>query len=121
MGGRFMKLEFSGDMMGEPFNGLGLYGYDNVSKKFTSVWVDSMGTGMMQGTGELSADGKVLTWKFTFNCPIAKKPVVMREVETITGPNTRKLEMFGPEPKTGKEYKMMVIEFTRTKEAQAKS
>ena len=27
----------------------------------------------MNGTGELSDDGKTMTWKYTFNCPITKK------------------------------------------------
>jgi hypothetical protein len=123
MDGRFMKLEVTGDMPGMgPFNGLGLYGYDNVTKKFVSTWTDSCGTTMMQGTGDLSEDGKTLNWKFTCSCPIAKKMVVVREVETISGPDRRKLEMFGPDPKSGKEYKTMVIEFTRKKgDAQARS
>ena len=114
MGGRFMKLEYTGGMVGMPekFTGLGLYGYDNVSKKFESNWIDNSGTGMMHGTGDLSEDGKVLTWKYTFNDPIAKKMITMREVETLTGPGARKLEMYGPD-KAGKEYKIMQIEFTR--------
>ena len=37
----------------------------------------------------------------------------MREVETITGPNTKTLEMFGTDPKSGKEFKMMSIELTK--------
>ena len=122
MGGRFMKLEYTGEMPGMPekFTGLGLYGYDNVAKKFASTWIDSTGTGMMNGTGDLSEDGKVLTWKCTFNDPMAKKAITMREVETILSPDTRKLEMYGPD-KTGKEYKMMLIEFTKKKgEAPAK-
>ena len=65
------------------------------------------------GTGELSPDGKTLTWKYTYTCPINKKPTLLREVETITGPNTKTLEMFGTEPKSGKEFKMMSIELTR--------
>lgn len=121
MGGRFLQLEFKSEMMGEAFTGLGLYGYDNVAKKFSSTWIDNMGTAMLQGTGGLSEDGKVLTWKYTYHCPIAKKLVTMREVETMAGPNSRKLEMYGPEPKSGKEYKMMVIELTRAKEAPAKN
>ena len=114
MDGRFVKCEMKGEMPGMgPYNGYGLYGFDNVSKKFQSVWLDNHGTGMMVGEGELSSDGKVLTWKYTGNCPITKKAMVMREIETITGPNTKTLEMFGPEPKTGKEFKMMSIELTR--------
>jgi hypothetical protein len=114
MDGRFVKCDIAGDMPGMgPFTGFGLYGYDNVGKKFQCTWVDNCGTGMMVGTGELSSDGSTLTWNFTYNCPIAKKPVTMREIETITGPNTKTLEMFGADPKSGKEYKMMSIEFTK--------
>lgn len=114
MDGRYTKCEIKGEMPGMgPFEGFGLYGYDNVSKKFVSSWIDNQGTGMMQGTGELSDDGKVMTWKFEFNCPITKKPAIMREVETVTGPNTKRFEMFGPDPKTGKEQKMMTIDFTK--------
>jgi hypothetical protein len=96
-----------------PFNGFGIYGFDNVSQKFQSTWIDNMGTGMMVGTGELSPDGKSVTWDFTYNCPIQKKPVHMREVDTFTSPNSRTLEMFGADPKSGKEYKMMSIELTK--------
>lgn len=114
MDGRFIKVEMTGEMPGMgPYNGLGVYGFDNVSQKFVSTWIDNHGTGIMQGTGELSADGKTTTWKYTGNCPITKQPVVMREIETITGPDSKTLEMFGPEPKTGKEYKVMRIELTR--------
>jgi hypothetical protein len=37
----------------------------------------------------------------------------MRQVETITGPTTKTLEMTGADPKSGKEFKMMSIELTR--------
>ncbi|MEX0777997.1 MAG: DUF1579 domain-containing protein [Phycisphaeraceae bacterium] len=114
MDGRYTKCEMAGDMPGMgPYNGFGIYGFDNVSQKYVSTWIDNHSTGIMTGMGEASADGKTLTWKFTYNCPITKKPVVMREVETNTGPNTKTLEMFGPDPKTGKEFKMMRIELTK--------
>ena len=114
MDGKFIKVETKGEMPGMgPFNGFGLYGYDNVSEKFQSTWIDNMGTGMMIGTGDLSSDGDTLTWNFTYNCPIAKKPVKMREVERRTGKDTATLEMFGTDPKSGKEYKMMEIAMTR--------
>jgi len=114
MDGRFTKCEFKGDMPGMgPFSGFGIYGFDNVSQKFVSTWIDNMGTGMMQGTGEASADGKVITWNYTYNCPITKKPTKMREIETITGPNSKTLEMWGIDPKSGKEFKSMFIEMTR--------
>jgi hypothetical protein len=114
MDGRYTKVEMEGEMPGMgPFSGLGLSGFDNVSQKFVSTWIDNQGTGIGYGTGELSPDGKTLTWEFNFNCPITKKPTVMREVDTVTGPNSKTLEMFGPDPKTGKEFKMMTIELTK--------
>ena len=114
MDGRYVKVEVNGEMPGMgPYKGMGIYGYDNMAEKFVSNWIDNHSTGIMQGEGTLSPDGKTLTWTFTFHCPINDKPTTMREVETITGENTKTLEMFGADPKTGKEYKMMRIELTR--------
>ena len=114
MDGRYTRCEITGEMPGMGmYNGFGLYGYDNVAEKFQSTWIDNHGTGMMIGTGELSPDGKTLTWRFTYNCPITKKPAVMREVERLTSDNEKTLEMFGTDPKSGKEFKMMEIHFTR--------
>jgi hypothetical protein len=114
MDGRFIKVEMKGDMPGAgPFQGGGIYGYDNVMKKFVSSWIDNQSTGIMQGDGELSDDGKSITWNYKFSCPITKKRVALKEVDTTTGPDTKKLEMWTDDPKTGKNYKMMSIEFTR--------
>ncbi len=114
MDGRFTKCEWAGEMPGMgPFSGLGIYGFDNVSKKFVSVWIDNHGTGIMKGEGELSPDGKTTTWEYAFNCPVTKKPAVMRDIEKITGLNAKTFEMFGTDPKSGKEFKMMRIELTR--------
>ena len=114
MDGRFTKAEFDGEIPGMgPYHGVGISGYDNVSQKFVSTWIDNHSTGIMTGTGDLSSDGKTTTWNYTYTCPIAKKPVVMRQVDTMTGPNTMTMEMSGPDPKTGKDFKMMKIELTK--------
>lgn len=114
MDGRYTRCEVQGEIPGMgPFNGLGIYGYDNVAKKFVATWLDNHSTGLMNGEGTLSKDEKTLTWKYTFHCPITKKPTIMRQVETFTSPTTKTMVMYGPDPKTGKEYKMMSIEMTR--------
>ena len=72
MDGRFTRCEVEGEMPGMgPFNGFGIYGYDNVSQKFVGSWIDNCGTGIMQGTGEMSADGKVMTWNMELASPSA--------------------------------------------------
>lgn len=114
MDGRYIQMEMDGEMPGMgPYKGLGIYGFDNIKQEFVSTWIDNHGTGIMTGTGELSDDGKSISWEYSGYCPINKKDITMREVDTITGPNSRKLEMWGPNPKTGEVFKMMEIELTR--------
>ncbi|HWB19350.1 MAG TPA: DUF1579 family protein [Phycisphaerales bacterium] len=114
MDGRFVKCEVAGEMPGMGmFNGFGLYGYDNVGKTFQCTWIDNMGTGMMQGTGELSSDKTTLTWTMKFNCPIAKKCLTMKEIDKTIDKNNKVMEMWGPDPKSGEVYKVMEIKFTR--------
>src|SRR5688572_605837 len=50
--GLWLVSDFTGDMMGQPFQGHGIYGYDPSKKKYTGVWVDSMEAklGVMEGT-----------------------------------------------------------------------
>lgn len=114
MDGRFFKVEMTGQMPGMGvYNGMGIYGYDNVAEEFQGIWIDNHGTGMMRGTGQLSDDGKTLTWDYAYNCPLREGPCKMHEIERITGENTKTLEMHGTDPKSGKEFKIMEINFTR--------
>jgi len=122
MDGRFAKTEVSSDMPGMgPFMGFGLSAFDNVSQSFQSTWIDNMATGIMTGKGELSSDGQTLSWTYTFNCPITKKPAVMRVVDHDTGKDAMSEEIFTTDPHTGKEFKMMQTEYTRSGGAAAGS
>ncbi|MCC6423831.1 MAG: DUF1579 family protein [Phycisphaerales bacterium] len=114
MDGRYLQWVVNGQTqgMGE-YHGLGFYGFDNVSGQFVSSFMDNHSTGISRGVGKLSEDGKVLTWEYTFSCPITKGPAVMREVLTRTGENTRTWDMYGKDPKTGKDGQMMHIEMER--------
>jgi hypothetical protein len=114
MDGRYFKGEMAGVVPGMgPYSGMGIMGFDNVSQKFVANWLDNHSTGIMNGTGELSPDGKTVNWKYDYNCPITKKPTVMRQIETNTEDGKKTLEMFGIDPKSGKEFKMMRIELAK--------
>jgi hypothetical protein len=114
MDGRYIQVEMSGEMPGMgQFNGVGIYGYDNVKQEFVSCWFDNHSTGIMNGTGEMSDDGKTITWNYSGTCPITRKPIEVKDVETVTGPNTKVIESFAPDRKTGEVYKMMRIELTK--------
>ena len=111
LGGRFLQQEFTGDMMGSPFNGIGVTGYDNHTKKYVSTWMDSMGTAILVFEGTASADGKTITQESRYDDPI-KGPMKWRSVTKIVDDNTHVFEMYETD-KRGKEEKMMEITYTR--------
>ena len=109
--GRFLQQECTGDMMGSPFTGIGVTGYDNHTKKYVSTWMDSMGTGIYFFEGTASADGKTITQKGRYDDPI-EGPMKWRAVTKIVDDNTQVFEMYGT-GKNGKDTKMMEITYTR--------
>jgi hypothetical protein len=112
MDGRFCQEQVNGDMMGRPFNGMGLTGYDNAQKKYVGTWIDNMGTGMMTSQGTPDASGNVVNWKGQSADPMTGKAMTHRMVSRFVDDNHMTYEMFGPGP-TGKEYKMMEIAYER--------
>ncbi|MCW5757670.1 MAG: DUF1579 family protein [Phycisphaeraceae bacterium] len=57
MGGRFLKQDFHGDMMGSKFHGIGLTGYHKTLQRFEGVWFDDSNTAMSYFTGKKNNDG----------------------------------------------------------------
>ncbi len=118
LGGRYIECITTGmmDMGGQkmPFEGRGLYGFNNVTKKYESTWIDNMGTGFMNATGSVSEDGAVMNWTATCADPMTGQMMTMREVDTHKDANSSVLEMFGPGP-DGKEFRMMEITYSRKK------
>jgi hypothetical protein len=119
MDGRYIQELSSGQMMGAPFNGMGLYGFDNVSGKFVSSWIDNMGTGIMMSVGTADASGKVINWNGTMNDPVTGKATKERMVMTIADDDHHTFEMFGIPPGGKKETKMMTIDYVRSTSAAA--
>ncbi len=111
IGGRFLQQVFTGEMMGSPFTGMGVTGYDNHTEKYVSTWMDSMGTGIYFFEGSASADGKTISQKAHYDDPI-RGPMTWRSVTKIVDENTHLFEMYSTD-KRGKEEKMMEITYTR--------
>jgi tellurite resistance-related uncharacterized protein len=115
--GHYLQQFYTGDMMGAPFTGINLLGYNNHTKKYESVWLDSMSTAIYFFAGKGSADGKTITQECSYDDPV-KGPAVWRSVTRIKDDNTLEFEMF-IKPKGGKEEKMMEMTVSR-KEAAAR-
>lgn len=114
LGGRWLEQEFSGTVMGQPFQGMGLLGYDNVKGKYESHWFDSMSTGSMKSEGDYDTSTKTLKDKGTFSCPIsAAKTQDVRSEWQMVNKNKMVFSLFGKGPEGGPEFKMMEIVYTR--------
>ena len=111
--GRVLVEQFSGTMMGSPFTGHGMTGYDNVSNKYWSTWNDSMSTGLMVSSGTCDAKD-ACTFTGTWNDPVKKGPTKSRMTSRWTDKDTEVFEMYGPD-KQGKEMKMMEMTYKRAK------
>jgi hypothetical protein len=111
LGGRFLQQEFTSEVMGSSYIGIGVIGYDNHTKKYVSTWMDSMSTHIYFFEGSGSADGKTITQECRYDDPI-KGPMKWRSVTRIVDDNTHVFEMYGSD-KSGKEEKMMEITYTR--------
>ena len=109
--GRFLQEECTGEMMGQPFTGIGVHGYDNLAKKYVTTWMDSMGTGIFFMDGTASADGKTITLHGSHKDPMGGT-MKHRAVWKFVDANTQTFEMYGM-GQHGKDMKMMEITYTR--------
>ncbi|MGZ8186756.1 MAG: DUF1579 domain-containing protein [Methylobacter sp.] len=109
--GRFLQQEFTGNMMGKPYSGVGISAYDNLRKRYVSTWMDTMSTGIfiMEGTG--SADGKTITLTGKHAEPGGGQ-MTHRAIWKIIDNNNQTFDMYGAHH-GGKEMKMMEITYTR--------
>ena len=117
LGGRYQTSAIKGDMMGQPFEGMSTLAYDNFRKVFISTWVDNMGTGLMKMEGAWNDATKSITFTGKMVDPSrgTGEECDFKEVFTIVDDNNQKMEMYGPDPQTGKEFKTMELKMTRKK------
>jgi len=106
--GRFLEEEFHGEMMGKPFTGRSLMGYDNIKQTFNTVWVSDMQTSMVTSEGKGEKDNKVITLVGKSNCPVTgRKDISMKTVFRAISPDKYVFEMFNDGAKS------MEIMYTR--------
>jgi hypothetical protein len=92
LGGRYLQQEYTGVMMGEPFSGFNLIGFDNQRQKFVSTWIDTMSTGIYYFEGQADAAGTI-TQEGSYEDP-DKGPATWRSVTRFVDENTLVYEMY---------------------------
>lgn len=117
--GRYQIQEYASEFpMGEglppmPFQGMGLTGYDNATHEFTSVWIDSMGTGTMITKGRREPSGELVT-RGEMVMPTGDKAQT-RLVLRHTGKDSFVFEMYMTTDFAPGESKSMELVYTRAK------
>ena len=61
--GRVLTERYEGNMMGRPFVGHGMTGYDNAMGKYWSTWNDNMSTGLMTSWGTWDEAKKAIVFE----------------------------------------------------------
>jgi hypothetical protein len=111
LGGRYQESVNTGNMMGMPFEGRSLVGYDNVRKIMQSTWVDNMGTGIMTLEGKFDEKTNTATLTGKGVDAATGKVENVRQVMKFIDEKNQKMEMYMT--KNGKEFKNMEIIFTK--------
>jgi hypothetical protein len=113
LGGRFLYEESLGEMMGQPFEGRGYYGYDNFKNKYVFFWIDNSATSIFTGEGDYNPAEKTITFNCKMDDPMTgekNKPITAKVV--LTSDTSHTFEMW-EKGKTGKQMKTAEITYTK--------
>lgn len=114
LGGRVVAEKVaSPGMMGQPFEGYGLTGFDNVTQEYWGTWSDTMGTGVMTSRGKCDDKG-ACTFTGEYVDAMTGKKKITRMTSRDEGPD-KELHEFWEKGPDGKEYKGMELVYTRKK------
>ena len=112
LNGRFLEEEFRGEMMGKPFTGHSLMGYDNLKQTFNTVWISEMSTSIFVSEGKGDSANKVITLEGKASCPATgRKDFSVKTVFRVLSPDKHTYEMF--DASKGENVKTMEITYTR--------
>lgn len=114
LGGRFLKIDIKGVMLGQPFEALQIVGYDNFSQKFNTFWIDSTSTAFYLSEGTLDEDKNAIFESGTWPDPMTGGTIKIRTVMSLVSKSEYVYQMFmaGPD---GKEFKSMESRAIRKK------
>lgn len=111
--GLWLVFDHKSTMMGKPFQGHGVFGYDPEKKKYVGTWVDSMIDYLItyEGTGDAKSITCLMEMK---DCMNGGKRMTVRQVHEIKDADHHTMTMYMPSP-DGKEVPGMVLEYSRKK------
>jgi len=83
LGGRYLEMTFNGFMMGQPFEGIQLVGFDNLEQKYNTLWIDNTSTSFFMTRG--TREGDVLNETGEWPDPVTGSVVSVKARTTWVG------------------------------------
>ena len=115
--GRYIRHTHEGTMMGQPFHGTEIFGYDNFGEEYVSIWIDNHSTAPMITRGTYDPATNTITMSGTYDdFMTGKEDQAIRTVTHWEDADTFVYEMYGPGP-DGQEFKMMEVTGRRAQPA----
>jgi hypothetical protein len=110
LGNRFIEESYRGEK--PAFAGLGLIGYDNLRKKYTRMWVDTMTTAITTSLGSCDSEGKIFTFEKEEMDPVTAKKVKGRDELRLLNNDAHDLVVYRIGP-GGKQQKILEVACVR--------
>ncbi len=104
LGGRFLMMDFNGFMMGQPFEGIWLVGFDNLEQKYNTLWIDNTSTSFFITRG--AREGNVINETGSWPDPVSGQSLQVKARTTWIGDDEFRYEQFMVMP-GGAEHKGM--------------
>jgi hypothetical protein len=112
LGQRFLQEKFTGAVAGDSFEGMGIIGYDNASRVFKTIWVDSLNTTMAMASGKFFAEKNTFELTSELYDPLLSREKTVRSTIQFTSNDSYLFSMIDESPE-GKEFKSLEMEYTR--------
>jgi hypothetical protein len=112
MEGRYLQEEMSGEMMGLPFTGRGIIGFDNVTQEVVASWIDNMSTGLATTRGKIDTENQRMVAHGEMAEPVSGNTMQLKMVTSVVDHDHHTFEYYVVLP-DGHEMKQMEIHYTR--------
>ena len=86
--GRFAQLTHTGIQSGKPYEGIVLFGFDDVINKYTAIWMDSTSPAFISYVGTYDAGKKLLTLTSHFSEQVSRLFISSRLVVNFVDADT---------------------------------
>jgi len=111
--GRFLLMSFKGKMFGQPFEGLQIIGFDNMQKKYVTLWIDNTTTFFFMTSG--TRLGNVISESGLWPDPLTGSQAQVKARTTWINADEYLYEQFMVMP-DGSEFKSMEMLCKRQKQ-----